>query len=66
MSCIGINIDQSMKVLLWIEDAVANGYQTTIVLLKDYCSLLTIIIENLMARWKLQLTHIHTPLTRKH
>ena len=29
---------------------------------KDYCSLLTIVIQNLRARWKLQLTNTHIPL----
>ena len=27
LSCIGINIDQLMKELLWFEDALANDYQ---------------------------------------
>ena len=53
LSCIEINIDHLIKELLWIENAVANGYRTTIVLLKDYCSLVTFVIQNLMARWKL-------------
>ena len=54
-----------MKELLWFEDALANGYQKIIVLLKDYCSLFTIVLQNLMTRWKLQLTDTHTPLTEK-
>ena len=66
LSRIEINIDQLIKELFWFEDALANGYQKTIVLLKDYCSLLTIVLQNLMARWKLQLIDTHTPLTGKH
>ena len=44
MSCIEINLDQVIKELLWIEDALANGYRKTIVLLKDYGYLLTMVI----------------------
>ena len=53
LSCIEINIDRLIKELFWFEDALANGYKKTNVLLKDYCSLLTIVLQNLMARWKL-------------
>ena len=66
LSWIEINFDQFIKELFWFEDALANGYQKTIVLLKDYYSLLTTVLEILMARWKLQLTDTHIPLTRKH
>ena len=38
----------------------------TIAILKDYCSLLTIVVQNLMTRWKLQLTDTHTPLTENY
>ena len=65
MSCIGYNIDHLIKELLLIENALANDYRMTIMLLKDYCSLLTIVIQNLMTRWILQLTDTHIPLTVK-
>ena len=35
-------------------------------MLKDYCSLLNIVLQNFMARWKLQLTDTHTPMTGKY
>ena len=38
----------------------------TIVILKDYCFLLIIVVQNLMAIWKLQLIDTHTPLTEKY
>ena len=59
-----INIYQLIKEL-WIANALANGYWTPLVLLKDYCSLLTIVIQNIMARWKLQLIDTHIPLNVK-
>ena len=56
--CIGINIDQVIKELLWIEDALANGYQ------RQLCYSKTIVLKrllfyNLMTRWNLQPTGAH-------
>ena len=51
LSCIEINIDQSMKELLWFEDALANGYQdnfwySKIIVFKR------LLFYNLMMRWR--------------
>ena len=40
--CIGINIDQLIKELLWFEDALANGYQ------RQLCYSKTIVLERLL------------------
>ena len=61
---IEINIDQLITEL-WITNALANGCQMIIVLLKDYCSLLIVVIQILMVRWLLLLTDTHIPPTVK-
>ena len=47
LSCIGINIDQLMRVLFWFEDALANCYQ-------DNCDIHRLLFYNLITWWNLQ------------